>query len=167
MKSDFSKKLEIITNVLIILVAIALGYFLIERFFLQPQTDQPPTEIATGTKVSMTEIDWNANRKTLLVFLQKKCPVCTESMPFYKTLVERSKEKGTKIIAVLPSSREESLKYLKQNGVDIQEVKQFQPNTVDVSRTPTLILVNANGEVENSWIGKLPSEKEAEVMGIL
>lgn len=165
MKSEFSKKLETITNVLIILVAIALGYFLIQKFFFQsPAEPQSPTEIAKGTKVSMSEIDWNANQKTLLVFLQKSCPVCTESMPFYKNMVEKSKEKGTKIVAVLPSSREESLKYLKENGVDIQEIKQFQPNTVDVSRTPTLILVNAKGEVENSWIGKLPSEKEAEVM---
>lgn len=167
MQSKFARNLELSANGLIIIVAIVLGYFLIQKFFFQPQTAQQPTEIAKGTKVSMSEIDWNANQKTLLVFLQKSCPVCTESMPFYKNLVEKSKEKDTKIVAVLPSSREESLKYLKENGVDIQEIKQFQPDAIDVSRTPTLILVNAKGEVENSWIGKLPSEKEAEVMGIL
>jgi len=33
-----------------------------------------------------------------------------------------------------------------------------------VQGTPTLILVNGKGEVEQSWPGKLPSEQETEVL---
>lgn len=88
-------------------------------------------------------------------------------MPFYKTLVEKAKEKGVKLVAVLPNSREEGSQYLRENGVEIQEVRQAQLNTVNVRGTPTLILVNDKGEVSNSWIGKLPSNKEVEVIGNL
>lgn len=115
----------------------------------------------------MPNVDWQVNQRTLLIVLQKGCRFCTESMPFYKTLVEKSKEKGIKLIAVLPSSREESIRYLKENGVDIQDIKQSQLDLINVQGTPTLILVNEKGEVSNSWIGKLSSNKEVEVIGNL
>lgn len=165
MQSKLSQRVELFANIAIILVAILLGYFLIQRFFFQQnQQPQPPTEIAKGTKISLPDVDWQANQKTLLLVLQKGCKFCTESMPFYKTLVERAKEKGIKLVAVLPNSREEGSQYLKENGVEIQEIRQVQLNSVNVRGTPTLILVNDKGEVENSWVGKLPSNVEVKIL---
>lgn len=164
MQSKLSLRVELFANIAIILITILLGYFLIQKFFFQ-QNPQPPTEITKGTKIALPEINWQINSKTLLLVLQKGCRFCTESMPFYKTLAEKAKEKGIKLVAVLPNSREESLQYLKENGVEIQEVKQAQLNTINVRGTPTLILVNDKGEVEHSWRGKLPSNKEVEVIG--
>ena len=168
MQSKLSQRVELFANIAIILVAILLGYFLIQRFFFQqnPQS-QPPTEIAKGTKISLPEVDWSANQKTLLVVLQKGCHFCSESMPFYKTLVEKAKEKGVKLVAVLPNSREEGSQYLRENGVEIQDIQQAQLNSVNVRGTPTLILVNNKGEVLDSWIGKLPTSKEDEIVGSL
>ena len=167
MQAKSAQKLGIFANVAIILVAILLGYFLIQRFFFQqnPQPDQPPTEIAKGTKISLPEMVWDENQKTMLLVLQKGCKFCTESMPFYKSLVEKTNEKGIKLIAVLPNSREESQQYLKENGVEIREIRQAKLDSVNVRGTPTLLLINGKGEVENSWIGKLPSQKESEVIG--
>lgn len=169
MQSKLSQRVELFANIAIILVAILLGYFLIQRFFFQPnpQPQRPPTEIAKGTKISLSEVDWNANQKTLLLVLQKGCHFCSESMPFYKILAEKAKEKGVKIVAVLPNSREEGSQYLRENGVDIQEIKQAQLNSINVQGTPTLILVNEKGEITNSWIGKLPKDKEGEVVSNL
>lgn len=167
MQSKFSQRVELFANIAIILVAILLGYFLIQRFFFQQNPQQQPkqpTEIAKGTKISLPEVDWQANQKTLILALQKSCHFCSESMPFYKTLVEKAKEKGVKLVAVLPNSREEGSQYLKENGVDIQEIKQAQLNAVNVQGTPTLILVNDKGEVSNSWVGKLSAEKEKIVL---
>jgi len=164
MQSKIIRKLEIIANILIISVAVLLGYFLIQKSFFQTQNDSQPIEIPAGTKISLSETDWSANRKTLLLVLQKGCKFCTESMPFYKTLIEKSKEKGVKIVAVLPDSREESLRYLKENGVEIQEIRQSRLGSLNVRGTPALMLIDDKGEVSNSWIGLLPSEKEAAVM---
>lgn len=163
MNIKLTKYLEIATNLAIIVVAIMLGYLLIQKYFLGENKQPQPTEIVKGTKISLPNVSWQQNKKTLLLVLQKDCHFCSESMPFYKTLVEKSKEKGIQLIAVLPNSREESIQYLKENGVDIQEVKQAQISEINVIGTPTLILVNNQGEVENSWIGQLPLEKENEV----
>jgi thioredoxin-related protein len=164
MQSKFHQKIELLANVAIIVVAALLGYFLIKNFFFQPNTPTKQSlEIVKGTKIPLSDIDWQTNQKTLLLVLQKDCKFCTESMSFYKTLVEKSKEKNTKLIAILPNSSEESVQYLKENGVEIQEIKQSQLNEINVRGTPTLILLNEKGEVLNSWIGKLPAQKEKEV----
>lgn len=156
-------KLEIITNIAIIVVAILLGVFLIQNIFFHQNTAQPLVGIAKGTKISLLGTSWGTNQKTLLLVLQKGCKFCTQSMPLYKTLVEKSREKGIKLVAVLPTSREESVQYLKENGLEIQEINQAPLNSINVKGTPTLILVNDKGEVLNSWIGKLSSEKEADL----
>ena len=167
MKTGFAQKLETVTNMAILLAVLILGYLFIEKYFLSENTQPQPTEIAKGTKISLPEISWEQNKKTLLLVLQKDCHFCSESMPFYKTLVQKSKEKGIKLVAVLPNSREESIQHLKENGVEIQEVIQASSKNINVQGTPTLILTNDKGEVLNSWIGKLPSEKEQEVIGNL
>jgi thioredoxin-related protein len=160
MQSKFSQKIELSANITIILVALLFGYFLTQKFFFQQTSKQPPTEIAKGTKIFLADVNWQANQKTILLALQKGCRYCTESMSFYKTLVEKSKEKGIRLVAVLPNSREESIQYLKENGVEIQEIKQAELDSVNVGGIPTLILVNEKGEVSDSWMGKLSSQEE-------
>ncbi len=163
MKTEVSKKLETVTNLAIIVVAIMLGFVLVQKYFRGENPEKTPTEIVKGTKISLSDVSWRQNQKTLILVLQKDCRFCSESMPFYKTLVEKSKVKGVQLIAVLPDSREEGVQYLKENGVDIQEIRQSRLDEINVQGTPTLILLNDKGEVENSWVGKLPSEKETEV----
>jgi thioredoxin-related protein len=168
MSKKLHRKIELMTNISIILVAVLLGYFLVQKLFFTNQTQPVPAkEIAKGTKLSVPDIDWQGNQKTVLLALQKGCKFCTESMPFYKTLIEKSKQKGVRLVAVLPNSNEEGVQYLKENGVEIQEVKQAKLDSIDVRGTPTLILVNDKGEVQNSWIGKLSAQKEQEVQDSL
>lgn len=169
MDSKLHQRIELVTNVAIIIVAVLFGYFLIQNFLFSKQSPQPqaPKDIAKGTKINLSNIDWVSNQKTLLLVMQKGCHFCTESMPFYKTLVQRASEKGVKVIAVLPNSLEESTGYLTDNGLQIQDVRQTSLSSVDVQGTPTLILLNEKGEVSNSWIGKLLPNKEQEVIGQL
>jgi hypothetical protein len=68
------------------------------------------------------------------------------------------------LIAVLPQAFDESKKYLDDLGVAIEEVKQAQLDSIGVYGTPTLILVNNQGVVITSWVGKLSADGEAEVL---
>jgi thioredoxin-related protein len=72
--------------------------------------------------------------------------------------------KSTKLIAVLPQEVNVGQQYLADLKVPISEVKKIDPNFLGVSGTPTLILVNNAGEVVDSWTGKLPPDKEIEVL---
>ncbi len=167
MTHGFSTKIETIANAAIIVVAVLLSGFLIQKYFFSENSQPKPAEIVKGTKISLPDVNWRQNRKTLLVVLQKDCRFCSESMSFYKTLVEKSKEKGIQLVAVLPDSREEGFQYLKENGVEIREIRQSRLGEINVRGTPTLILTDEKGEVLNSWIGKLSFEKENEVIDSL
>ena len=113
----------------------------------------------------MPGVDWSGNDQTLLVVLQKGCHFCSESAPFYQRLVREAAGRGNiHLIALLPQAPDESRKYLDDLGVAIEDIKQGELDSVGVRGTPTLILINNQGAVTTSWVGKLSADGEAEVL---
>lgn len=170
MAGKFARTIELTTNIAIITVAVLLSIVLVKHYILprvQPDVsalDSPPT-VPTGTKVSLQDVNWAANKRTLLMVLSDGCRFCTESADFYKKLVqERAKHNDVRIIAVLPQEVGTAQAYLNKLGVSVDEVRQSPLNVVGVRGTPTLILVDDKGLVTASWVGKLPVEKEFEVL---
>ena len=158
------KKIEVVANVAIILVALLIGGVFAKRYLLDNRS-QPPQKITAGTKVPLQDVDWAKNGQTLLLVLQKGCHFCAESAPFYQGLTrEMDSSKSTKLIAVLPQEVNVGQQYLADLKVPISEVKKINPDFLGVSGTPTLILVNHAGEVIDSWTGKLTPDKEIEVL---
>ena len=93
------------------------------------------------------------------------CRFCTESAEFYKKLAqERAKHDDVRIIAVLPQDVSAGQAYLNKLGVSVDEVRQSPLDAVGVKGTPTLILFDDKGVVTASWVGKLPPDKENEVL---
>lgn len=99
--------------------------------------------------------------------LQTSCHFCNESAPFYKRLIEDVKGKDIKLVAVIPTDIEKSRSHLDKLGLTNLDVKQASLNSIQVNGTPTLILIDQKGEIINSWVGKLPPNKEAEVISKL
>ena len=97
--------------------------------------------------------------------LSTTCHFCTESAPFYQRLVqEKAKHGDVRLVAVLPQSISDAQQYLSEHGILVDQIAQAVPDAVHVRGTPTLIMVDHTGSVVQSWIGKLPAEKEAEVL---
>jgi thioredoxin-related protein len=172
MSDSILKKTELLANIAIIVVAILLGGVLVTRYLLtsdQAFDDRNSvSRIAAGTKVSLPEIDWAKNNQTLLLVLSKGCHFCSESAPFYQRLVRDLEGRDSvRLVAVLPQDVSEGRKYLDELGVSVNEIKQSNLESLGVSGTPTLIMVNNEGVVTDSWVGKLPSDKESEVLGRL
>ena len=167
MPGKFTRTIELTTNIAIITVAILLGIVLVKNYLLsgpKPDPSAPPT-VPTGTKISLPDVNWGAQKRTLLMALSDTCRFCTESADFYKKLAqERAKHGDVRIIAVLPQDLSAGQAYLNKLGVSVDEVKQSPLDAVGVKATPTLIVVDDKGVVTASWVGKLPPEKEAEVM---
>lgn len=166
MAGAFYKRIELLANIAIILVAITIVVVLVQRFFFTPTAKAPPT-IPIGTKVSLPDVDWAANRKTLVLALQTSCHFCSESAPFYQRLVQAAGAKGVKLVAVLPQPPNEGHDYLDKLAVPISDVRQATLSSLSVAGTPTLILVNEKGEAAGVWVGKLPSDKETELLARL
>jgi hypothetical protein len=162
------KKIELLANVAIIVVALLLGAVLVKRNLPSPrhQPAAPPrAAIQPGTKIQLPGVDWGASEQTLLLALSERCHFCSESAGFYQRLVrEKSQPDSPRIIAVLPQEVSRGQSYLTNLGVAVDDVKQSAMSVIGVSGTPTIILVDRTGVVKESWVGKLPPEREAEVL---
>ncbi|HKV33157.1 MAG TPA: redoxin family protein [Pyrinomonadaceae bacterium] len=171
----FSKYVEVIANVLIVVVAVLCLFLLWQKYFrTQPapqkteQANRPAPKVpVVGSKVSAVDVDWSKSKKNVLLVLQVGCRFCSESAEFYQTLMQQTKDKGVSVLAVLPQSKEEARKYLDNLQLSNLDTKQAAMNTLDVSGTPTLIVTDDKGQITNVWVGKLPPEKQNEVLSLL
>lgn len=165
------KRVELVANIAIILLAISLAVVLVKRFvFSDRNQNQAADQLQSnvGAKVSLPDIDWSRSDKNLLLMLSDSCRYCTESAPFYKRLVQERTQRDTfRLIAVLPQPVSDGRRYLNGLGVDLDEIKQLSSGAIRIRGTPTLLLVNSAGVVTDEWLGKLPEEKENEVLSRL
>jgi hypothetical protein len=175
MKPNWSKIIQNATNVAILVVAVLLAVVLVKNFILTdkrqagPSPGPPPdTRIPAGTQITIPNIQLPTSRPTLILALTESCRYCTESADFYKRLAQENlKKKSVQLVAVLPQDLERGKKYLDGLGVAVDEIRSLQLNEIGVRATPTLIMLDVNGKVSESWVGKLPKEKEDEVLSRL
>lgn len=164
---NLSRKVEFAANVAIIIVAILLGSTLVSKYVLSPSPagavrDAPRPQ--TGSQLEIAGQDWRESEKTLVMVLSNTCRYCIESTAFYQRLAAENKDRGAvRLVAVMPQALEESSDYLKANDISVDGLYHARPADLQVSGTPTLILVDRTGTIIDSWVGKLPPEKENEV----
>lgn len=168
---DIARKLEIGAHIAIIVVAILVCVVLVKNYLLPrneppaPTAPIPQQQVATGTRLSLPDVDWAKNRRTLVAVLSTSCRYCTESASLYQQIAtERSKRDDVKTIALFPQTVADAQQYLSQLGVTVDEIKQVEPSAVNARGTPTLLMVDDTGTVKKVWVGKLPPNKEAEVL---
>lgn len=162
---NFSRSIELIANIAIITVAILLSYVLVKRYVFEPGRAEPlvsANQHLRSQKINLSGVDWSKSEKTLVLAISSVCHFCTESAPFYRQLAEA--HEGTRLVAVLPQTIEEGKLYLNKLRVNIDEVIQAPLSSIDVNGTPTLMLVDRNGTVIDTWVGRLPAVREAEIL---
>lgn len=169
-----NQRIELVANALIIIVAVLLIGVLVQKYIFSSADghenhDHSAARVqpTVGKKLDLAEVNFSEKPRTVLLALQTTCRYCNESADFYKRLVEETKGKNIKLVAVFPTPVEDSARHLNELGVTGFEVKQAPISALDASGTPTLIITNDKGEVTNFWIGKLPAEKESEVINQL
>lgn len=166
--SKIHQKIELIANILIIVAVIGIGGILIQKyFFAVPTNQQVRVQPTVGAEVNLSNVNWEQQPKTLVLVLQTGCHFCNESAPFYKRIIESVQNKNVKLIAVFPTDSEKSKIHLNDLGINNIEVRRSSLEGLQVSGTPTLILVNEKGKVMDYWVGKLSPTKEDEVINKL
>jgi len=157
-----SKKLEMGANVAIIIVALAVVAMLVKNYWASPA--EPHHSITTGSKFGLKVDDGRSNPKTVVLALSTNCHYCTESAEFYRKLSLQCHQQHIPIIAVLPQDVTASRSYLTDEGVIVDEIRQVPLADLRVDGTPTLVIIDSSGVVKKVWVGKLPSNKEKEVI---
>jgi len=165
--NKLSSKVELTANLLIIVVAVVFGVVLAQKFFFYSANKQVQIQPTIGMKVNLPDVNWSKQPKTLILALRSDCRFCNESAPFYQRLLAEAKAENVKLIAVFPTAVEESAAHLNELGLRGIEVRRSPLNNLQAGATPTLILTDDKGAVTDFWVGKLPPDKEDEVINKL
>lgn len=162
------KKTEFVANIAIIIVAVLLLGVVAKRFFNSPSQQtaaaRPVESQHNLGKIALPGVNWS-NSPVLVLAISTSCHFCTESAPFYRNLTKS--HPGVRLVAVFPQPVEAGQQYLQGLGVATDQVLQAQLDSINVSGTPTLLLVNKDGSVLRRWVGLLPKEGEADVWDAL
>ncbi len=154
------RTLEIVANIAIVVVALViLGNFLWSRIRPKQNLSGP----SVGASVSLSGVDWKQNRSTLLMVLQRGCKYCEESVPFYQKLHDQRKGQQPRMLAVVPGEPTQIERYLADQGVRTDGILNASLADLNVSGTPTLLLVDETGGIKDVWVGKLDENREKEV----
>ena len=164
--------LEYATNIALVIVCGLLGWFFIKNHqaLLHGATQANVEANLTGTVISPIPFyNWDNHEKTLVMGLQVGCHFCEASMPFYKRLsdLQQANRLHAYLLAVMPNDIDPASKLLRSNGVRIACACGYSLRSIEVSQTPTLLLVNAQGRVEREWVGQLASAEENQVISEL
>ena len=69
--------------------------------------------------------------------------------------------KSLRIVALFPNKIKEVADYLMANALNVDSVAEVNLNALHIPGTPTMILVNSRGQVQNFWAGKLAEPESA------
>jgi hypothetical protein len=168
-KDTTSKKIEVLANISIIVVALLACVLLVQN--LLPSITGRPTPKATalappvGATISLPGVEWGLRNGNILLILSTKCHFCADNAPFYKALVNEAKKRGNvDLIAIFPQTVGESEIYLRGLGLAIDKVVQASLSSVGARGTPTLVLIDNKGKVKNTWMGRISPDKQSEVL---
>lgn len=170
MSEKFDRKLELAANLAIVVVVLAIVGVLGYKFFSVASPPDPPefVEVQAGENLELPGIDWAQNKQTLIVAISSDCSFCVESAPFYDRLIKKlSESNSTKLVAVFPHSVEQGRAFLKEHSLEIAQVMRVDLASARILGTPNIYLADERGVIKNAWPGKLPTEKEAEVLSKL
>lgn len=137
------------TAVVAVVVVAVLG----ARFF---DRGGPPDAQLDGQAIG---IDFAAAEHTLVMVLRSDCTFCEQSKPFYARLGE---SRAVQIAIAAPPGDGGIAGYASILAADVVVFPTRE--TLPVSSTPSLLLVDREGVVEAAWMGLLDARREDEVL---
>ena len=155
--------LEIASNIAVVLVAVAVLSFAIAYFWI-PANPRIIGGLQRGQQFSaVPNVDYGSAQQTLLIALNTDCSYCKESVPLYRRVMDAYPpgSKSVRVVALFPNKSKEVADYLTANSLKVDSISDVNFTTLHVSGTPTMILVNSRGELQNFWLGRLGQPESA------
>jgi hypothetical protein len=162
--SGVPRKIEIAANVTIavsiIVIAILFG---LRRWRSAPSPEAGGFVVGQALKVDGFTPE--AGRRSLLVFLRPDCPFCERSHSFLKRVVaEFSECPHLDVRFVLPPPAPGAREYLSDAGIGDATLLVSDLTAAGVPGVPSVALVDEDGAILRSWVGKLPTQQEENLL---
>lgn len=166
--SWYRPSLEKLGNLAFIAMCIAVTALGVQRLTAErAPTAGPPPPFEAGTRLALnSKLAPGGARVSAIIALSSNCQYCTASMPFYRRLADlpAAKDGRLKIGVVGIQSEAELREYMAGHGLAVLTVVELREAGVPVQATPTLLLVNADGAVTQSYSGRLRHDDEEAVV---
>lgn len=166
--SKRSERLDQVLTILTVCVVTVFATLTVSGSF--KDTAMPEQRLKKGQPFVAPGLGSSTSQRTLVLALQPDCAYCGASSRFYRDIlhtVAQSDEAAPAIVVLSPYSDEANREMLKAYDLDIDVVHQADFSTLGISGTPTLVLLNAAGLIEQTWIGQLSAEQELAVFEAL
>lgn len=151
---NFKKVLDYVMSFSVIsacAVIVAIGVIQISN------RPQKPVMPKVGDKMDLVGVP--IGNKTLVAAVSQVCSFCEKSYPFYRALQEKA---DFRLIVA-----REPLDYFYERGFAKNTVYIADFKKLNISGTPTLVLLDSSGKIQKVWQGFLSLEKEKEVFAAL
>jgi thiol-disulfide isomerase/thioredoxin len=166
-------KLDKAANIALIIASALLIGTLARNYYLSRKPD-PNLElgIEKGEQVKFpgdAPADGQSAQATLVLALSTHCGFCQDSLPFYQKLAafKNSSPARVRLATVMSEPKEEIEAYLKKNGIAADAVFSMPVAQMGVKGTPTLLLLDGQNKLIESWVGKLDGQGESDVIAHL
>jgi len=166
-------RLDKAANIALIIACLLLIGTLARNYYLSRLPD-PNIELGVkkGEPVNLPEsaaADRQSAPATLVLALSTHCGFCQASVPFYQKLAvfKNSAPERVRLATVMTEPKEEIEDYLKKQGIAADAVFSMPISQIGVKGTPTLLLLDGQNKLIESWVGQLNSQQESEVIGLL
>jgi len=103
-----------------------------------------------------------SHARMLVAVVSTSCQYCIDSMGFYRTLLDASQHSSGRWHFVLAAAEPtDTLRRLASaHGLSTARLISFSLASSDIRQTPTLAVVDADGNIERVWGGVLPRASE-------
>jgi hypothetical protein len=173
MSTRAARFLESAASVMVILAASAVIYFVYSFSPAPPQSPKQPP-LTKGLVVQAPEgADFRKHPLTAMVFIRSGCHFCSESMPFYRTILDQTRQDHeTRASVVFVSTERPTITRSYLEGHDIHSednvvaTTDLRPYPFVVS-TPTLLVVDSEGRLVSGWRGRLTEDQQRQVLTTL
>jgi hypothetical protein len=164
MQKSVRANLELGVNIVIAVCLLVVVGVVVKRYFFPERVDSESltqqSKKLLGTRISVPNINWAENKKSLIFFLNKDCIYCKSSAPFYRELIHDASKRDVKLLAILPNSVEEARAYLRSLELPIENVQSAPPSSYQIHGTPSVLFVDNAGNIKGVWLGAAPDREK-------
>jgi len=131
-----------------------------------PTNEAVPPKIKVGTRFgALPDSLLPARGKLLVLALREDCVYCRQSLPLYRTLSQMARQRETlfSLLVIGGESADGLTEYLQSEGIEPAAVLNV-PLQKYITGTPTIVLCDQNGAVQQVWTGLLGKEMERAVV---
>jgi hypothetical protein len=159
--------LERLSTVAVIVVALFVA-FVYGNSYLRPSSSKTAGkyEVPRGKVLALPGVQWQTSKASVVVVLSTKCVYCERSAPFYQKLTALIQQHGgaIKTVAVFPQKASDGEAFLSTHNLAMDQAVSVPLGVLGVHVTPTLLLVDRSGAVQDGWVGSLNVESQTAVL---